>query len=150
MTPTSLVPLERVERTILIQLGRRVNDSDLAALYGVTVSRLNEQVKRNIERFPEDSGFQLAHEEFETLTHPQIAISRTEWRGGGSTCPTPSQSTARSCPHSKGRGGRRYLFTFTEQGGLAIERAAQLPCCSRGPAVYHLRGVHVAPESDDV
>jgi ORF6N domain len=60
MTTTSLVPLERVERTILILRGRRVIlDSDLAVLYGVTVSRLNEQVKRNAGRFPDDFGFQL-------------------------------------------------------------------------------------------
>ncbi len=56
-------------------------DSDLAALYGVTVSRLNEQVKRNAGRFPDDFGFQLTREEFETL-RSQIAISKTERRGG--------------------------------------------------------------------
>ena len=38
-------------------------DSDLAALYGVTVKRLNEQVKRNIKRFPEDFVFQLTQDE---------------------------------------------------------------------------------------
>ena len=53
MSATGLVPLERVERTILVLRGRRVIlDSDLAALYGVTVSRFNEQVKRNIEALP--------------------------------------------------------------------------------------------------
>ncbi|HJX52203.1 MAG TPA: ORF6N domain-containing protein [Polyangia bacterium] len=82
MPERSLVPLERVERTILILRGRRVIlDSDLAALYGVTVSRLNEQVKRNAGRFPDDFGFQLTREEFETL-RSQIAISKTERRGG--------------------------------------------------------------------
>jgi ORF6N domain len=82
VSATGLVPLERVERTILILRGRRVIlDSDLAALYGVTVSRLNEQVKRNAGRFPDDFGFQLTREEFETL-RSQIAISKTERRGG--------------------------------------------------------------------
>ena len=42
-------------------------DSDLAMLYGVEVKRLNEQVKRNIERFPEDFMFQLTKEEYELL-----------------------------------------------------------------------------------
>ena len=56
MARESLVPVERVERAILILRGRRVIlDSDLAALYGVTVSRFNEQVKRNAKRFPEIS-----------------------------------------------------------------------------------------------
>jgi phage regulator Rha-like protein len=96
MTEHSLVPLERVERTILVLRGRRVIlDSDLAALYGVTVSRLNEQVKRNIERFPDDFGFQLTREEFEAL-RSQIAISKTERRGG-----------------------RQYLpYAFTEHGAV--------------------------------
>ena len=38
--------------------------ADLAALYGVTVKRLNEQVKRNLERFPTDFTFQLSREEW--------------------------------------------------------------------------------------
>ena len=52
MSTPSLVPLERVERTILVLRGHRVIlDSDLAALYDVTVSVFNQAVKRNIERF---------------------------------------------------------------------------------------------------
>lgn len=42
-------------------------DSDLAAFYGVETRRLNEQVKRNIERFPEEFMFQLTKEEFDNL-----------------------------------------------------------------------------------
>jgi hypothetical protein len=38
-------------------------DSDLATLYGVTTKRLNEQLKRNLERFPEDFAFQLTIQE---------------------------------------------------------------------------------------
>ena len=60
----SLMPSERVERAILLVRGMRVLlDTDLAALYGVTTKRLNEQVKRNIERFPGDFAFQLTAEE---------------------------------------------------------------------------------------
>ena len=42
-------------------------DSDLAKLYGVETRRLNEQVRRNIEKFPADFMFQLTKEEFENL-----------------------------------------------------------------------------------
>ena len=51
-------------------------DSDLAGLYGVTTKRLNEQVKRNIERFPADFMFQLNAEEHEAL-RSQIATLKT-------------------------------------------------------------------------
>lgn len=57
-------PLERVTRSILIIRGHKVMlDADLAALYGVTTKRLNEQVKRNFDRFPEDFMFHLTETE---------------------------------------------------------------------------------------
>lgn len=73
MSPTGLAPLERVERTILVLRGHRVSlDSDLAAVYGVTVKRLNEQVKRNSDRSPPDFVFVLTKEENAAL-RSQIA-----------------------------------------------------------------------------
>ena len=64
MSTTGLVPLDRVGRAIFILRGRKVIlDSDLAALYGVPVKRLNEQVKRNAGRFPPDFAFVLTKEE---------------------------------------------------------------------------------------
>lgn len=67
-------------------------DSDLADFYGVETRRLNEQVKRNISRFPKEFMFQLTSEEFENLMS-QFAISSSE------------------------HGGRRKLpYVFTEQG----------------------------------
>jgi len=55
------IPIERVERAILLIRNEKVMlDSDLASLYGVTTKRLNEQVKRNRERFPEDFMFKLS------------------------------------------------------------------------------------------
>jgi hypothetical protein len=55
-----VVLVERVRRTILILRGHRVIlDSGLAALYGVETKRLNEQVRRNVARFPRDFAFQL-------------------------------------------------------------------------------------------
>ena len=60
----AIVPVERVEETILYIRGQRVIlDADLARLYGVTTKRLNEQVRRNRDRFPEDFIFQLSKEE---------------------------------------------------------------------------------------
>jgi len=61
---TTLVPVERVQKAILLIRGDRVIlDADLAALYGVSTKRLNEQVKRNRGRFPDDFMFQLTGEE---------------------------------------------------------------------------------------
>lgn len=60
----SLIPLEKVVRIILLIRGQKVMvDADLAKLYGVTTKRLNEQVRRNRDRFPEDFMFQLTAEE---------------------------------------------------------------------------------------
>ncbi|MBI5298875.1 MAG: ORF6N domain-containing protein [Deltaproteobacteria bacterium] len=65
---TDLVPIERIEQTILIIRGHKVIlDADLATLYGVSIKRLNEQVKRNVERFPEDFMFVLSSKEMEEL-----------------------------------------------------------------------------------
>jgi hypothetical protein len=63
---TSLIPAERIEQAILLLRGHKVMlDSDLAALYGVETRALNQAVKRNEERFPDDFMFQLSDEEFE-------------------------------------------------------------------------------------
>ena len=84
---------ESIEGSILLIRGHKVLIYvHLAALYGVTTKRLNEQVRRNRARFPEDFMFQLTAEEVASL-RSQIATS------------------------NKGRGGRRYApYAFTEQG----------------------------------
>jgi hypothetical protein len=59
-----VVPAEVIERKILIVRGQRVMlDRDLAELYGASTKRLNEQVKRNKRRFPDDFMFQLTEDE---------------------------------------------------------------------------------------
>ena len=69
----SIQPLENIENLIHVIRGKQVMlDVDLARLYGVETKRLNEQVKRNIERFPEDFMFQLTREEAES-SRSQIA-----------------------------------------------------------------------------
>lgn len=58
------MPVEQVDRRILLLRGQKVIlDSDLASLYGVTTKRLNEQVKRNADRFPPDFMFRLTRAE---------------------------------------------------------------------------------------
>ena len=72
-----LVPVADIEKMILTIRGVQVMiDRDLAMLYGVSTSRLNEQVKRNIKRFPDDFMFQLAKEEFE-IWKSQFATSNS-------------------------------------------------------------------------
>jgi ORF6N domain-containing protein len=64
---------EDITPVILVLRGQRIIlDRDLAAIYGVTTKRLNEQIKRNAERFPEDFMFQLTPEEAE-LSRSQFA-----------------------------------------------------------------------------
>ncbi len=59
-----MIPDEVIMSKIMVVRGVKVMiDNDLAELYGVTTKRLNEQVKRNIKRFPEDFMFQLTAEE---------------------------------------------------------------------------------------
>jgi len=91
--PQPVVPTERIASRIYLIRGQKVMlDSDLAELYGVPTGRLNEQVKRNHERFPSDFVFQLSSQEFKALIS-QIAMSK------------------------EGRGGRRQSpWVFTEQG----------------------------------
>src|SRR4030066_2070812 len=61
---TDIIPLETIEHRILLIRGHKVMiDADLADIYGVSTKRLNEQVKRNRDRFPEDFMFQLTEKE---------------------------------------------------------------------------------------
>lgn len=93
---------KRVESRILVLRGRKVIlDSDLAELYGVEVKRLNEQVKRNAERFPADFVFRVTVRDLRS----QIATSNRRPK---------TKSAALST-----RGGRRYQpYAFTEHGAI--------------------------------
>src|SRR5947209_8984963 len=95
MKKRAIVLSKRVESRILVLRGHKVIlDADLAELYGVEVKRLNQQVKRNIARFPGDFVLQLSSAQYESL-RLQIATSK------------------------EGRGGRRYLpYAFTEHGAI--------------------------------
>lgn len=64
----SVVPIERIAHRILLVRGRKVLlDAELAALYGVSTKRFNEQVRRNAARFPEDFMFRLSANEWDSL-----------------------------------------------------------------------------------
>lgn len=91
---TALIPGQRIERSILLMRGQKVLlDSDLAELYGVPTKALNQAVKRNQQRFPEDFLLRLTPEETQELNRSQIV--------------TGSQ---------KHRDPRYPPFAFTEQG----------------------------------
>ena len=76
---TELVPVDRIASKIYLLRGTKVMlDRDLAELYGVETKRLKEQVRRNIERFPEDFMFELTKEELINL-RSQFATS--SWGG---------------------------------------------------------------------
>ncbi len=91
-------------------------DSDLAAVYGVTTKRLNEQFRRNQKRFPEDFAFQLTAEEFESL-RSQIA---TLDEG------TQRDETKRSQTATASRRNIRYRpWAFTEHGALQVANVLQ-------------------------
>ena len=71
---SAVVPVEHITRSIFVLRGTRVIlDRDLAAIYGVTTGRLNEAVKRNARRLPEDFMFRLTQEEVER-SRSQFAI----------------------------------------------------------------------------
>lgn len=80
-------------------------DSDLANLYGVATKRLNEAVKRNLQRFPDDFMFQLTNDEWLNL-RSQFATSND-----------PRDLTSKNEISKSKQGGRRFMpYVFTEQG----------------------------------
>jgi hypothetical protein len=101
----ALVPAERIERSILLIRDHKVMlDSELAKLYEVTVGALNQAVKRNIERFPDDFMFQLTKEEADSLRSQSVTLEM-------------------------GRGRhRKYLpYAFTEQGVAMLSSVLRSP-----------------------
>jgi ORF6N domain-containing protein len=73
--------VDQISGTILVlQRQRVILDADLASLYGVSTKRLNEQVKRNAARFPEDFMFRLSAQETEALNRSQNATGSQKHR----------------------------------------------------------------------
>ena len=94
-----LITTDDICSKVYIIRGQQVMlDKDLAEIYGYEVKKLNQQVKRNIERFPEDVMFRLSNSEIDSV-RSQIVTSRKKDFFAGQ------------------EGGRRYLpYAFTEQG----------------------------------
>jgi phage regulator Rha-like protein len=122
------VAVERVEPLIHEIRGEKVIlDSDLARLYGVTTKRLNEQVKRNQERFPDDFIFQLTVKESDAL-RSQFATS-SEPNRSQDAASSKSRSVLRSQnATSTSHGGRRYRpYVFTEHGAIMAANVLNSP-----------------------
>jgi hypothetical protein len=121
----SIIPIENIKSKIFIIRGQKVMlDRDLAELYGVETGRLNEQVKRNAKRFPEEFMFQLTKHEYEGLIS-QIAISNdknSEYK----------PALISQIVISKRGGVRKLPYAFTEHGVamlssvLKSEKAVQI------------------------
>lgn len=78
----ALMPIEAIERKIYLLRGQKVLlDKDLAALYGVKPIRLREQVKRNLNRFPDDFMFQLNDQEIDVMVSQNAIPSRRHLGG---------------------------------------------------------------------
>ena len=78
----SLIPVERIERSILLIRGHKVMlDKDLATLYEVKPIALRQQVRRNIDRFPDDFMFQLTQEEVDVLVSQNVIPSKRSLGG---------------------------------------------------------------------
>ncbi len=78
---TSLILEEKIEKKIFLIRGKKVMlDRDLADLYGVSAKRLNEQVKRNLDRFPDDFMFKLTLEEGISLRSQIATLKRGQHR----------------------------------------------------------------------
>ncbi len=129
--------IANVESAIHLIRGRRVMlDSDLAVIYGVTAKRLNEQLKRNHPRFPDDFAFQLTVQEFTNLKS-QIATSSLR-----------SQFVT-----SRSHGGKRKLpWVFTEHGAIRVGRARSPSAPRRAarrsvPTIKREIGFHVRERS---
>jgi hypothetical protein len=98
-----IIPIETIERRIYLIQGQKVIiDRDLAELYGVTTKRLNEQVKRNADRFPEDFAFRLSAEEWMNLKTHKKEINRSQFATGS----------------QKHRDPRFLPWAFTEHGAI--------------------------------
>ena len=125
----SIQPLENIENLIHVIRGKQVMlDRDLARLYGVETKRLNEQVRRNIERFPEDFMFQLSKDEFENWKS-QIAISNEGENMSPqiATTYTQNMSTQNATTSPQRRPASAPLYAFTESGIAMLSGVLRSP-----------------------
>ena len=113
-----MISPEAVERLIITIRGQRVIlDADLAALYGVTTKRLNEQFRRNRKRFPDDFAFQLTAAELTDIQSQIAANSAIE------------SLRSQIATLKRGRGEHRKYrpYAFTEHGALQAANILNSP-----------------------
>jgi hypothetical protein len=115
---------KQVEGRVLVIRGEKVIvDSDLAALYAVTTSALNQAVARNRERFPADFAFQLTRAEADAYLRSQTVTSNLIVAKDGRLLKSQSVTSKVSA-----RGGRRTLpYAFTEQGVAMLSSVLRSP-----------------------
>ena len=112
---TALIPIERIERKILLLREQKVMlDSDLALLYGVETRVLNQAVRRNRERFPEDFMFQLSWEEAKSLARSQVVTLDSQTPGNSSK--TGRNPRSQIVILESGKNLKYRPNVFTEQG----------------------------------
>ena len=116
--------LKPIEPLILTLRGQRVIlDSDLAGIYGVATKRLNEQVKRNADRFPADFVFQLTSKEWAGL-RSQFATASSEVIDNEVNVDNRSQIATGSQKH---RDPRFMPYAFTEHGAIMASMVLNSP-----------------------
>ena len=116
---TTIQPVEQIESLILSIRGKQVIlDRDLARLYGVETKRLNQQVQRNLERFPEDFMFQLTKEEAE-LSRSQFATLNEDGDN--------SRSQNATLKVKQGQNIKYLPYAFTENGIAMLSSVLRSP-----------------------
>jgi hypothetical protein len=126
MKDTNLIPAERIERKILLLRGQKVMlDFQLAELYEVETKALNQAVKRNIERFPEDFMFQLTWEEATRASRSQFVTLKEQNTKRGHQIRGISRSQFVTLKHGT---NVKYLpYAFTEQGVAMLSSILRSP-----------------------
>lgn len=115
---SELIIQTRIFKSIyLIRNQKVLLDSELAELYGVETKRVNEQVKRNIERFPEDFMFQLTSDEWETLKGQISSTNESD----------SLRSQFATLKNGRGKHSKYLPYVFTEQGVAMLSSVLNSP-----------------------
>jgi len=118
-TSTAIVPVGRIERSIFLVRGEKVIlDADLAMLYGVPTKRLNEQVRRNRDRFPDDFMFRLSWAETRVSVSHLATLSREE---------TGQGSRSQFATLRRGWNIKYRPYAFTEHGAIMAATVLNSP-----------------------
>ncbi len=127
----ALIPEQLAPLVIRLRRENVILDSDIAELYGVETKRLNEAVKRNLERFPTDFMFQLTEDEMDNLRSQSATSSFDEnaLRSQTATLKTgPESLRSQIVTLNSKHGGRRTLpYAFTEQGVAMLSSVLRSP-----------------------